>query len=89
MITGTLTSNQLILDGVLRDGALHRAGFKIVGGAKAGTEGDELVGTCDDEGWWYKTKLVGDTGLYRQTRGSGYKWETRNVPGPTTAVASL
>jgi hypothetical protein len=45
-------------------------------------DGDRLLGTADANGWWYKTRLVAGThgASYRQTRGAGRVWETRDVP---------
>lgn len=94
LITGSPEQNRLELSGVLRDGTIHRGVFTSVGGVSASAHpfneedvfdeaGDRLLGTADAEGWWYKTRLVSDARggvIYRQTRGKGRVWETRDVP---------
>lgn len=91
-IIGSSGHSHLHVAGVLRDGVKHSGIYRPVGVNPLPRSGDPLLGTVDDEGWWFKARISADQDhsdpsvvTYRQTRGTGRKWETRDVRVPPTS----
>ena len=103
--------NHLEISGVLRDGAEYTARLQTLASPshvedgeaagsvaqnKDGADGDPLLGTETEDGWWYKALLTppdeptcglsgaAGTRRYRQTKGAGRRWETRDVQVPAS-----
>lgn len=89
-IIGAPEHNRLVINGVLKDGAKHHTVHRAIGPGPVSGGGDMLLGTATADGWWFKACIVvgggdeSDSGastevMYRQTKGVGRRWETRDV----------
>lgn len=82
LVGADFSSNFAAVSGILRDGRSYDVRLPTLGSsAQDSDDGDLLIGTEDDAGWWYKATVDGGS-KYLQCSGNGRTVKYRDVDRP-------